>query len=178
MEDTVSQLLRLSAIALAAALVIPTGMGAAEGTAPSQGTPASQATPANLDEYIKMVRTDVQNGKAQVIGATLELSATEAAAFWPVYKRYEADLSAIHDERYAAIKDYAANYASLTDAKATELADRALGLEEKRLSLVRKYLGEFRSVLTPKKAARWYQTEMALNKLIDLRIAAELPLVR
>ena len=132
--------------------------------------------PANLDEYVKLVRSDVQNQKSQVIGAALELSASEGAAFWPVYKQYEAELMKIGEERFAAIKDYAANYATLTPAKATELTDRALALEEKRLALVKRALGQIRTVLPPAKAARWYQVEMALNKAVDLRLAAEIPL--
>jgi hypothetical protein len=134
--------------------------------------------PANLDEYVKLVRSDVQNQKSQVIGAALELSATESAAFWPVYKQYEADLTKIGEERFAAIKDYAANYATLTPAKATELTDRALALEEKRLALVKRALGQVRGVLPAVKAARWYQVEMALNKAVDLRLAAEIPLAQ
>ena len=31
---------------------------------------------------MKLVRSDVQNQKSQVIGAALELSASEGAAFW------------------------------------------------------------------------------------------------
>src|SRR6476620_5798397 len=95
---------------------------------PAQG----QQAPANLDEYVKLVRTDVQAQKSQIIGAALELDATQAAAFWPVYKKYEGELAAIGDKRYAGIKDYAASYGKLTDAKATELVDGALGLEEQR----------------------------------------------
>ena len=123
----------------------------------SAQTQPAQA-PANLDEYVKLVRSDVQNQKSQVIGAALELSASEAAAFWPVYKQYEADLMKIGEERFAAIKDYASNYAALTPAKATELTDRALALEEKRLALVKQALGQIRAVLPPAKAPagiRW-----------------------
>jgi hypothetical protein len=80
-------------------------------------------------------------------GAALALDATQVAAFWPVYKKYEAELAKIGDERYAGIKDYAANYGSLTDAKATELTDRALGFVEKRLALIKRYVGELRGVL-------------------------------
>ena len=138
--------------------------------------PPPQQAPANLDEYVKLVRSDVQNQKSQVIGAALELSASEGAAFWPVYKQYEAELMKIGEERFAAIKDYAANYATLTPAKATELTDRALALEEKRLALVKRALGQVRTVLPAGKAARWYQVEMALNKAVDLRLAAEIPL--
>ena len=121
----------------------------------------AQQPPANLDEYVKLVRTDVQNQKSQLIGAALELSAAESAVFWPVYKQHEAEISKIGEERYAAIKDYAANYATLTPAKATELTDRALALEEKRLALVKRTLAQVRTVLPAPKAARWYQVEMA-----------------
>jgi hypothetical protein len=158
---------------------------AAGQTAPSQqaapaqpAAPAPQAAPANLDEYMKLARTGIQQEKSQIIGAALELDATQSAAFWPVYKKYEAELAAIGDQRYAGIKDYAAHYGSLTDAKATELTDKALGLEEQRLALVKRYAGEFRKVLPPVKVARWVQTEMALNKIVDLRLAAEVPLAR
>jgi hypothetical protein len=51
------------------------------------------------------------------------------------------ELTAIGEERFAAIKEYAAHYGSLTDAKATELTDRAIGLEEKRLALIKRYVG-------------------------------------
>ena len=166
------QMIRLT-VTVAALAVVLSGSAQAQ-----QAAPAPQAPPANLDEYVKLVRSDVQNQKSQLIGAALELNASEAAAFWPVYKQYEGELTKIGEERFAAIKDYAANYATLTPAKATELTDRALALEEKRLALVKRALGQVRGVLPAAKAARWYQVEMALNKAVDLRLAAEIPLAR
>lgn len=147
-------------------------------SASAQTAAAQQPAPQNVDEYIQLVRTGVQKDKAQVIGAALELDASEAAAFWPVYKKYEAEYAKIGDARYAGIKDYAANYGQLTDAKATELVDLALGLEEQRLALIKRYLGEFRKVVPAVKAARWYQAEMGLNRIVDIRLAAELPLLK
>jgi hypothetical protein len=144
----------------------------------AQQPSAQQTAPANLDEYLKLARTGVQQEKSQIIGQALELDATQSAAFWPIYKKYETELAAIGDQRYAGIKDYAAHYGSLTDAKAAELTDTAVGLEEKRLALIKRYVGQFRSVLPAVKVARWYQTEMALNKIIDLRVAAEVPLAK
>ncbi len=151
-------------------------LAAVPGPAWPQQPPGS--SPANLDEYVKLARTGIQQEKSQIVGAALALDATQAAAFWPVYKKYEAELAKIGDERYAGIKDYAANYGSLTDAKATELTDRALGLEEKRLALIKQYVGELRGVLPAVKVGRWYQVEMALNKIVDLRMAAEIPLAQ
>ena len=150
----------------------------AQAPAAQQAAPSQQAAPANLDEYMKLARTGIQQDKSKIIGAALELDATQSAAFWPLYKKYEAELATIGDQRYAGIKDYAAHYGSLTDAKATELTDKALALEEQRLALVKRYAGEFRKIVPAVKVARWVQTEMALNKIVDLRLAAEVPLAK
>lgn len=162
----------ISTAACAGVLAAPGHAGA------QQAAAAQQAAPANLDDYMKLARTGIQQDKAQIIGEALELDATQAAAFWPVYKKYETELAAIGDQRFAGIKDYAAHYGSLTDAKATELTDTALGLEEQRLTLIKRYVGELRKVVGPIKVGRWYQTEMAINKIVDLRLAAEIPLAK
>ena len=103
--------------------------------------------PPDVAVVVSGSRGGVQQEKSQILGQALELDATQAAAFWPVYKKYEAELAAIGDARYAGIKDYAAHYGSLTDAKATELMNGAIGLEEKRLALIKRYAGEFKAVL-------------------------------
>src|SRR3954452_9746678 len=104
-----------------AALAAGNGTGHAQAAPSTAGSPASASAPANLDEYVKLVRSGVQQDKAQIIGAALELDATQGAAFWPVYKKYEAELATLGDKRYAGIKDYAAHNDTFTDAKATEL---------------------------------------------------------
>ena len=153
-------------------------LGMAAGAQAQQTPAAQQPTPQNVDEYVQLIRTGVQKDKAQIIGAALELDATQAAAFWPVYKQYEAELMTLGDKRYAGIKAYASTYGSLSDAKATELIDLAIGLEEQRLALIRRYLGEFRKVIPGVKVGRWYQAEMGLNRIVDVRLAAELPLLK
>ena len=40
-----------------------------------------QQTPANLDEYVKLARTGIQQDKSQIVGAALQLDATQAAAW-------------------------------------------------------------------------------------------------
>lgn len=171
---------RNTALIVAAVVIVAgvVGTRAQQPAATGQSAAAPQAPPPNLDEYMKLVRGGVQQEKSQILGQALELDATQAAAFWPVYKKYEAELAAIGDARYAGIKDYAAHYGSLTDAKATELMNGAIGLEEKRLALIKRYAGEFKAVLPAVKVGRWYQTEMAINKIIDLRLAAEVPLLK
>src|SRR4029453_7139484 len=102
------------AIALSVGMIMVVGVQARRGGVGAGQAPAAQAAPApppaNIDEYVKIARPGIQQEKSQIVGAALELDATQAAAFWPVYKKYEAELAAIGDERYAGIKDYAAHY--------------------------------------------------------------------
>ena len=151
---------------------------AADAQTPAPASAPAAAAPANLDEYVKLVRSGVQQDKAQILGQALELDATQSAAFWPVYKKYEAEIAAIGDKRYAGIKDYAAHYGTLTDAKASELTDGSIALEEQRLATLKRVVGELRGVLPAVKVARFYQVENALNKIVDLRLVSEIPLAK
>jgi len=76
------------------------------------------------------------------------------------------------------IKDYAAHLDSIDDKKAKELMANALNVEEQRLQVIKKYIGEFDKVLSAKQVARFFQLEMQMQRMVDLQVAAELPLVK
>src|SRR5271156_2444338 len=75
----------------------------------------------NVQEYIELLRADVRQQKAEIMGAVMELSAADAAKFWPIYSEYDAELSKLNDQRLANIQEYARTYAQMTDEKADEL---------------------------------------------------------
>jgi len=116
--------------------------------------------------------------KIAIITKAMAFSSEESSLFWPQYRKYEAELAKLFDIRIQLIKDYSNNYDNMTQAKASELAERALILEGKRTKLKKKYFKKMAKVLSPKKAARFLQIENQLNLLIDLKIAATIPLVR
>src|SRR5262249_10240791 len=101
----------------------------------------------------------------------------EDAAFWPIYREYDVELSALNDERVKLIADYAKSYDAMTDAIADRIAKAALDLEGRRNALKLKYYERVKGALTPKQAARFLQVENQLLLLIDLQIAALLPIV-
>ena len=92
-------------------------------------------------------------------------------------KKYEAETQKLGDERLAIVKELATNFSALTDAKATELLNRSVTLEEKRVALVKKYKEEMLKVLPGKTVARFVQLDSRLSKLIDLSVASEIPIV-
>jgi hypothetical protein len=133
---------------------------------------------ADIDKALDELRKEGRAGKADILGKTMALDSTQAAAFWPVYKQYEAELQTLGDERVAIIQDLAEHFDSIDDAKAKALTDRQLALEEKKLALMKKYRDEMSKVLPAKAVARWLQVESRLTKLVELTVASEIPLVQ
>ena len=131
----------------------------------------------DAEQLIELMRKDVRAEKADILAKTMELSAEEAALFWPLYKRYEAEAKALGDERLAIITDYADNIDTLTDEQARDLITRAVALEGKEHSLKERYLEEFLAVLPAKVVARFFQVDARINNLIDLELSTQIPLV-
>jgi hypothetical protein len=151
--------------------------------APSQ--PAAPARPtaaenreANLRAYVELLRSDLRSQAVAIITEVMAFNEGEDAKFWPVYREWENELAKINDSRMALIKQYADTYAKMDDATADKLARGALDLEGQRQALKVKYYDRFKSVLPAKTAARFIQVENQILLLLDLQIAASLPIVQ
>jgi len=145
--------------------------------------PVAAQTPAttedtNLTAYMELLRSDVRAQKAAILTQLMGLTETEDAAFWPVYREYELELSKLNDERIAMVDEYAANFGSVSDALADRLARKAIDVDRRRTALLEKYYDRVRAALSPKAAVRFLQVEHQLLLLIDLQISASLPVVR
>jgi hypothetical protein len=137
-----------------------------------------QARDTNLLAYAELLRSDLRSQKVAILTEMMQFTEAEDAKFWPVYREYEADLAKINDERLALIREYATKYEAITDDVADRLARTALDLEGRRHALKVKYYDRFKSVLTPRTAARFLQIENQILLLLDLQIAASLPIVQ
>lgn len=133
---------------------------------------------ANLRAYVELLRSDLRSQRVAIITELMQFTEAEDTKFWPVYREYETELAKVNDERMALIKEYAANYEKLTDEVADRLARGALDLEGRRNSLKARYYDRFKSVLSPKAAARFLQIENQMLLILDLQIAASLPIVQ
>ena len=140
--------------------------------ASSQSNPTGEPA---LDAYIDAIRADLRSDKIEVITNAMQFNEKDAAAFWPVYKQYEAEQTKLNDERIQVIKNYSDKWATLTDAEAQELAEKSLDLESRRADLRKKYFANFNKVLPGVNVAKFFQLEYRLDLLVDLKIASELP---
>jgi hypothetical protein len=132
----------------------------------------------NLSAYAELLRSDVRAQKVAIITEVMGFSEAEDAAFWPIYREYDLEMSKLGDERVALISEYASNYSKLTDAIAEKLASRALDLEARRQAVKAKCYERVKAVLSPRTALRFLQVEHQLLLVIDLQISASLPLVK
>jgi hypothetical protein len=151
-------------------------LAAAVPASAQQTTAATDSREANLRAYGQLLRSDLRAEKVAVITEVMDFTPAEDEKFWPIYREYEKELEKLNDDRLALIKDYAQQYDALTDTSADKLALGALDLESRRHALKVKYYNQFKSALPAKTAARFLQVENQILLLLDLQIAASLPI--
>ncbi|MGC1438655.1 MAG: hypothetical protein WA847_22365 [Terriglobales bacterium] len=130
------------------------------------------------DQDVQLLRKDLRSQRKQLIAANLPLTDAEAVKFWPVYDQYQAEITKIGDTRLALIKEYAANYNTLTDAQSQDLITRSIGVDESFVQLRQKYVPIFQKVLPGKKTAMFFQMDRRVALMIDLQLASMIPIVQ
>lgn len=131
----------------------------------------------NTQAYIQLLRSDLKSKKEQIVKETMQLDAKQAAAFWPIYNEYDAAQSKLTDARLAIIEDYAQNFLTMTDAKANDLAQKVMTLDDQRLALRKQYYETMKKALPAILVVRFFQVENQLQLLADLQIASHLPII-
>jgi len=137
----------------------------------------SQSRERNLRAYVELMRADLRAEKVAIITQVMGFTEAEDKAFWPVYRQYENELAKINDERLQGIEQYGKTFTSLTDATANDLMTKALDLEARRTALLQKYYTNLKTAVSPLTAARALQVERQILLLLDLQVAASLPVV-
>ena len=129
------------------------------------------------EAYKELLMSDLKTQKVAIITLNMELTDAQSEVFWPVYRKYDAELTMLNDQRIALIKDYVVNYEKITDAKADSLSKQVFSFMGKRLKLQEKYYQEFAKALNPVLAAKFMMIERQINALVDLQIGSEIPLI-
>jgi hypothetical protein len=134
---------------------------------------AGEAATANVE----ILRDTIRANKKALVAASLTLGDAEAGQFWPLYDRYQAELTGVNDRLVKIIEEYTAGFASLPNEKALELVGQYLAVEDDRVKVRRTYLPEFAKVLPGRKVARFYQIENKVDAILRHDLAEEIPVV-
>jgi len=140
-------------------------------------SPETDAQKKNLQVYVDLLRKDVRQQKAEIMGAVMVLGADDAAKFWPIYSEYDVELTKLNDQKVENIKEYARTYNAMTDEKADELIRKSLAYQKQRTELLAKTYDRLKQAVGAITAARFAQVEHQLLLIIDLQIASSLPVV-
>lgn len=131
----------------------------------------------NDQAYIRLLRTDLKAKKERIIKEAMQLTDQQAAAFWPIYRDYDAEQTRLGDEKLAIINDYAQNFLTMSNEKADQLAQRAMALEDQRVALRRKYYELLKKALPTVVVVRFFQVENQIQSIVDLQIDSNLPII-
>jgi len=164
------------ATAFAGLVLMTANRAPAQDLAPKPTAEASDQ--ASSDDDIALFRKDVRSLRKQIIAANLDLTDTEAQQFWPIFDRYTAEMRKLFDRKFEVLKEYAANYDTITDEQADTYIQGRAAIEESILQLRLKYIPIFRKVLSGKTAALFTQIDWRLGLVIDLQLASQVPMVQ
>jgi hypothetical protein len=165
---------------VAAALLLATSLSAVPALA--QGNTGGNASidmprePLSAED-LEALRVELRATRKQLMAQNLLLTPEESTRFWPIYDRYQADLTKIKDEQYQLIAEYANTYGRYDNAGATDFIKRWLDLDVRTTSLRASYVPTVNEVLPGVKAASFFQIDRRVSMMIDQRIASMLPLL-
>ena len=130
-----------------------------------------------VETDVILLRRDLRADKKQLIALNLALTETEATKFWPVYDQYAAEMAKHNDEFYTLIKNYAANQKTLSDAETASMIKRWADIQVELSQTRQKYIPLVEKVISPRKAALFFQIDRRLYALMDLQVSSKLPLL-
>ena len=133
----------------------------------------------DLDQYIKLLKTDLKAEARQIVSnGMVTFTDEEAKLFWPIYESYMAEREKFLDARLALIMEYADNFDKMTDAKAQELLNRRFEQLKLRNQLDEKYRPKFATALSPRRLVRFYQIQQELEVMIELKAISNIPMMK
>lgn len=125
----------------------------------------------------EIIRAEFKAEKKAVVAGFMNLSDADAAKFWPIYDKYEAERTKIGTERFDLISNYVEQYNSLTDEQAEDLLKKSLNIQQQELDLKKKYFKEVNKNIGTRKATAFIQLEDYISVVIRAQLYENLPLV-
>ena len=168
----------IAVLIAAGMLLFASATGLAQAAASSTAQSSAGAPPNSAsDKDIELLRADLRAQRKDITAQNMNLTPDEATKFWPIFDQYRQEAIKPNDDRWALIKDYAANYNTMTDAQAQDYMKRSTAVEQQLLALRMKYVPIFEKVISPKKTALWYQIDRRIDLLINLQLGSLIPMV-
>ena len=140
-------------------------------------TPVRSHAAENIIDTIELVRSTYKTDRQTVVAEALQLTESESATFWPLYRAYREDIDKLGDGLVKLLLEYADAYPNVAEDRARQLLNEYTALEEKLVSKRTWYLKRAARSIPAAKALRWAQVENRMDLALRLQLAGTLPLV-
>lgn len=131
----------------------------------------------SFKEDLDFVQRIYGKSKSDLVREYMNLSDSQEVAFAKVYESYEIRRKALGLKKFQLMNDYATNYATLTDAKADELAKGALRNNLGYEKLYAKTYSKTKRAIGAINAAKFIQLEVYLQTTIRDEIQNTIPFI-
>ena len=140
------------------------------------GLAAAAAAAQTVRDTLEVTRQSVESQRRILVAGAIPLTDAEADAFWPLFDAYEKERRPLDESANNLVADFLAGSASLTDAQAKAMVDKALEIDEGKLRVRRAHLGRMLKAIPPRKVARFYQIDNKLDSVVRADVAKQIPL--
>lgn len=131
----------------------------------------------SFKEDLDVLQSVYGKSKSELVKQYMNLSDTQSSAFTKIYDDYEAKRKVLGQTKFQLINDYAANYETLTDAKADELAKGTLKNHIAYEKLYCKTYSKAKKAIGSINAAKFIQLEAYLQTIIRSEILEAIPFI-
>lgn len=111
-------------------------------------------------------RNEIDAYKRTYLQEKLELSPEESKIFWPIYTAWQAEQSALRQERRERMISFRkiTEIEDLTDTQVQSLITNELDFKQKDLNIERKYYGKLKSSLPIKTIGKYYRAQETFKR--------------
>jgi hypothetical protein len=129
------------------------------------------------DDELAMIKDYLKTEKKDLVKEYMKLDEAQSAKFWPVYDEFQEKRRNLSQERLQIIKDYGAQYPTMTDDQASNLVKRVFKNDEAYTKLQKSYFKKFSKATSPIKAAQYLQLEEYFRTMIRSEIQDAIPFI-
>ncbi|WP_184542601.1 hypothetical protein [Mucilaginibacter sp. FT3.2] len=130
--------------------------------APTQLVPSQRTAPANA-RLKKGTGAKLEAARNNYISRQLDLSDEQGTKFWPLYRHYQQELTAVRILKRLNNSKAASN--------GTEQIDREIYYESQLVAIRKRYRDAFAKILQPEKVSMLYKSEQEFNDELIKRLS-------
>lgn len=128
-------------------------------------------------DMLEMIKRDIDAERRTIISEAMTIPLEQETEFWHMYNEMEQEMDILTDRRAKNIEMFADNYDNVTDAVADDLAKTSFEILAGRTKIYKTYYKKASKIIPKKDAARFIQLLQQIQLLLDIQVAAEMPLI-